>query len=548
MGIFRIIIALVLTASTRAITIPSTPTWPSGRCTDKSLTRPSWILSQYKVSAGTTTFVVNNQATDPTSLSARVTCSLGKTECQSSAGGNQMRATLTTGPDGRPVISIFELWTCSDEGDRVLFTGNGSTTITSCQGTDCTSPITYLVPGTLVLPVPLTPAQPKPPSGFDAPTCASVGEKQWTISGVEYKNYTRGQCKQWYQTDQICLDNGTGTFVGKGQYLKLNVTNNAIAHEVLCSFTPTYNNINPPNPLRCTGGSFNEITLEVTWTGAAPNFQLKVEELWYCLEKPLTNAKPSVIVATGSTSLPLTCESHTGITGTADDIVTICTDPTPSHAIDGAQTAKESLPPFSLITAYPAHGGCTFDSVVNPTFFYRGMYYETNADQTLSRFTAGLTGPGFADYWFYQNKAISGSGVDTVYTCTVYYDGRPKEQHYKCTYAFNANTKTITQDKIWECRDKNPNAPLYFEGTGEFNWGVDPYSSCSKPGQNQTSCYWHDDLATLQPGIPYDIPKVTVSTVNVLPPDYGQPQVQAVEVAPVKTIRENGEWRLAEGN
>jgi hypothetical protein len=329
------------------------------------------------------------------------------------------------------------------------------------------------------------------------------------------------------------------------------VTNNAISHEVQCVFVPTHTNANFPTPLRCTGGNFNEITLDVTWTGAAPNFQLKVEEIWYCLENPKSNNSPTIIVATGSAPLALTCESHTGITGEADDIITTCTDTTTSHSLTGAQTAKETLPAFSLVTAYPTHGGCTYDSVVNPTFYYRGMHYEIKADGTLTRFSAGLTGPGFADFFFYENVAISGSGVDTVYTCTVYYDGKPREQHWKCTYSFNHNTKTITQDKVWECRDKNVTAPLYFEGTGEFNWGVDPYYHCSTPGPNLTSCLWGDNQATLQPGIPYDVPKVTVSTVNVLPPDYGMPKQQhavavaAVATAPVKTVRENGVWKLA---
>ena len=87
---------------------------------------------------------------------------------------------------------------------------------------------------------------------------------------VEYKNYTRGQCKQWYFEDNICSDNNFAPFISRGQYLSLNVTNNAIAHTVQCAFTPTYGNYNLPTPLRCTGGDFDQITLDVTWTGAAP--------------------------------------------------------------------------------------------------------------------------------------------------------------------------------------------------------------------------------------------------------------------------------------
>jgi hypothetical protein len=131
--------------------------------------------------------------------------------------------------------------------------------------------------------------------------------------------------------------------------------------------------------------------------------------------------RSSVIVASGSTSFRLSCESHIGITGTPDDIITVCNDSSPSYSVDGVQVNKKSLPPFSLVTAYPVHRGCTFDSVVNPTFYYRGMFFETNAfpannpnSATISRFSAGLSGPGFADFFFYQNKAISGSGINTV--------------------------------------------------------------------------------------------------------------------------------------
>ena len=209
-------------------------------------------------------------------------------------------------------------------------------------------------------------------------------------------------------------------------HLNLTVTNNVISHNVKCSFTPTYDNgFKLPSPLRCTGGKFNEITLDVTWSGSAPNFNVKIEQLWYCLENPATNVNPTEIIATGNVGLQLTCESHTGITGSPDDIVTICTDPAKSHSVDGTQAAKQTLPPYSLITAWPTQGGCTFDSVVSPTFYYRGMYFSTSwtdaskDDVTILSFTAGLNGPGFGPFWFYEgsggfNNKISGSGVNAV--------------------------------------------------------------------------------------------------------------------------------------
>ena len=119
---------------------------------------------------------------------------------------------------------------------------------------------------------------------------------------VEWRYYTTGQCKEWYFPEHECLDDPIfiDKFIGKGQHLKLNVTNAATSHEVYCSFDPKWNSDSAlnktelPIPLRCTGGNFNELTLDVSWTGSAPNFDLKIEELWYCLENPATNNKEYV--------------------------------------------------------------------------------------------------------------------------------------------------------------------------------------------------------------------------------------------------------------
>ncbi|OAL53225.1 hypothetical protein IQ07DRAFT_585167 [Pyrenochaeta sp. DS3sAY3a] len=550
-----------LATTALGITIPPTPIWPSGRCTDKSLTIPSWLITRYKVVAGKATFVVANRAYESSST-AFIDCSPGVENCKSSAGGNEVTVKWTRGSDGRANISISHFWYCRDDGDTTVFTGTGSTVITACDGDDCVSPITYLAQGSIILPVPLTPPQPSPPQGYDNPTCATVGKKQWTVSNVVYKNYTKGQCRYWYYVDQVCIDPGPpyDGFIRRGQHLSFDITNNAIAHSVVCKYVPSYENPNLPQTLRCTGGNFNEITLDATWTGTPSNFTLKIEELWYCLENPKTNNNATVIVATGTLPLQLTCETSTGITNTTDDIVTICTDPVQSHELDGMQTEKQTLPSYALITAYPVHGGCTYDSVVNPTWYYRGMTFLTNPispedpdSTTLQRISAGLTGPGFKDYFFYLYQVISGTGINRKYTCTVYYDGRVREQHYNCTYTFNPFTKVITQEKTWECNDKDPKKPIYFQGSGSFDWTIDPYYTCNTPNKT-LDCYWRGDTAQLQPGIPYDVPVVKATLVNVLPPDYSLGSVMQVEgqqdfnaERQRDTIREGGVWKLVNG-
>ncbi|KAK8058479.1 hypothetical protein PG994_008927 [Apiospora phragmitis] len=143
------------------------------------------------------------------------------------------------------------------------------------------------------------------------------------------------------------------------------------------------------------------------------------------------------------------------------------------------------------------------------------MFFETTAfdepsTAELSRFTCGLTGPGFADYFFYEKAPLSGTGVSAV---------------------FDAPNRMLDLDKAWECNDKNAAQPLYFNGQGSYDWNVDPHSQCSTPNKN-IYCYWYDDLASLQPGVPYNIPKVTVSLANGKAPQLAS------------AVRENGTWSL----
>lgn len=139
--------------------------------------------------------------------------------------------------------------------------------------------------------MPLTPAQPSPPPGYNADSCTSVGDGTWTISGVSYQNYTKSQCKDWYDPELVCFDPESG-WESKGVRLSFQVKNNAVNYEVTCSFEPTYEDYLPPSTLRCSGGNFNEITLDVTITGTAPDLDFKIEQLWYCLESPSTNVNP----------------------------------------------------------------------------------------------------------------------------------------------------------------------------------------------------------------------------------------------------------------
>jgi hypothetical protein len=119
MGFLNRFAALCLLVSNAlAIEIPAVPTWPSGRCTDKSLTIPSWIISRYQVSGGTTTFRITNRAAVDTGLIADIECKPdGK--CHTS-GIDELRGTIAKDANGNPVISLGEIWVCGDEGDKYV--------------------------------------------------------------------------------------------------------------------------------------------------------------------------------------------------------------------------------------------------------------------------------------------------------------------------------------------------------------------------------------------------------------------------------------------
>jgi hypothetical protein len=119
MGILKFIAGVVLLANTDlAIDIPQVPSWPSDLCTDKSLTVPSWIISRYKVSGGTTTFRITNRAAVDTGLIADIRCtSNGK--CQTS-GIDEIHGTISQDGNGNPVIGLSEIWVCGDTGDKYV--------------------------------------------------------------------------------------------------------------------------------------------------------------------------------------------------------------------------------------------------------------------------------------------------------------------------------------------------------------------------------------------------------------------------------------------
>lgn len=109
MGKISLLVA-ALAATSQAIDIPAVPTWPAGRCTDKSLSIPSWTISGYKQSQGTVTFQVENRANG---VKTAVECS--STSCTSN--NPKLSASVAVGTSG-PIVTIRDAWTCTDAEER----------------------------------------------------------------------------------------------------------------------------------------------------------------------------------------------------------------------------------------------------------------------------------------------------------------------------------------------------------------------------------------------------------------------------------------------
>jgi hypothetical protein len=123
MGLFEFsAVSFLLAPTLLAIDIPAAPTWPlSGRCTDRSLTIPSWVISNYTVAAGIATFRAQNRVADTSpDYFAHGTCKPGKSECDVWGGSHELKAEWTVGSEGKSVIHLNEQWLCSDEGDKYV--------------------------------------------------------------------------------------------------------------------------------------------------------------------------------------------------------------------------------------------------------------------------------------------------------------------------------------------------------------------------------------------------------------------------------------------
>ncbi|KAI0473192.1 hypothetical protein GGR56DRAFT_604082 [Xylariaceae sp. FL0804] len=527
-----VFLGLAARAQSQLIAFPAVPTWGSGLCTDKSLTIPSWIVSDFATDGSSSSFDVANRAVGTTYT---VSCAAGAASACSVSGDGNLTAAVTssTGSGSTPVVSLAESWSCSDNDLGVVtgYEATGSVAIESLDDSSGSSPIPWLAYGTLTAPVPLTPAQPGPPPGYNLSTCADVdvdaaaAAPLWTVSGIEFRNYTTSQCEQWYEPEVVCIT--PTTFIKKGLYLSATVTNGNIEDTVSCddltlSDDPTFFPTTTGGVLvHCAGGggAFGEIALDLALTGTPPNadFQLTVAQLWYCLEDPATNAAPTAYSALGSSDAPLTCTTAAGITGAADDLITTCTAGEVGVAVDESEVETE--PEFALVTAGPASGGCTAESVVDPTWTFIQTDWQTSfanstVNQSLWEFGTRFRTPGFSEWWYGfigEDDLPGGEDPSTWYQCqwSVPGDWEP----WKCQFQFNYKTREVGMISTWECSDKDPAHPLYWHTNGTVTL-TDAGLMCGNDNPDINSCYYNGGEFSETFPVPYYV----VNLTNVEPP------------------------------
>jgi len=104
----QIVFYIATVGLVRSVTIPPAPIWPPGKCIDKSLSIPSWVIRDFKSTAqGSATFSVTNRASDTS----------GSVRCASSActvSGNAALSVSMSSGSGNPVVTLKEAWMCND--------------------------------------------------------------------------------------------------------------------------------------------------------------------------------------------------------------------------------------------------------------------------------------------------------------------------------------------------------------------------------------------------------------------------------------------------
>lgn len=89
--------------------IPAAPVWPANACTDKSLSIPSWVISNFRATGSDVSFHLLNRASN---YEGSVTCTRG-TFCTAASNPAIHVTAQISGSNAQ--VTIDDTWSCNDK-------------------------------------------------------------------------------------------------------------------------------------------------------------------------------------------------------------------------------------------------------------------------------------------------------------------------------------------------------------------------------------------------------------------------------------------------
>ncbi|OIW23408.1 hypothetical protein CONLIGDRAFT_585806 [Coniochaeta ligniaria NRRL 30616] len=455
--------SLLLVAAASAVA--SAQSLPTTGCTSNSFAIPSWLIEDLEyTAAGKTSFHITNRATNYT---ADLTCSPGSSgwnacAIQGKPWSNDTLQVSVQISETSAQVMVNQTWTCNDRNGTKLmpFTavGNDSVALKS-DGHAVNSP--WLIKGSLLSPVTITPKYAWGPTGHDKPGCAATPNASWILSAPFYM----------YQT-------GDGVTAIASQDFNVLLTNAATGYQASCMSGAGFGDGLTPTPasgplnLVCAGSEFQssgggKYSITTAASFDPSTFRFTVNQTWYCDD--LSPASPVQVTASASESLPLTCTSASvGTDGAFTDTKTTCINP--SDVTLAAQLLLQSaLVPYSIEDPVPGPDGCTLSSIFHPQWTFSAFEVDstgTNASSTSFEIILRTGSPGFQFPISISQDTTALAGDGSWYSCIIGPSGDIGQPLWptSCSFKYQATTQELSLRAEWSCSELDPDHPIIFSG------------------------------------------------------------------------------------
>ncbi|KAH7625533.1 hypothetical protein B0T09DRAFT_325391 [Sordaria sp. MPI-SDFR-AT-0083] len=435
-----------------------------GGCTTNSFTFPSWFVHNFTTNPAKyqAHYTLVNRATN-------YTLSVG---CQGQDGtyytclASGPRYAMTFGGAVEPkatiaIVHVSEFWYCDDRQtpkadaarqsvrqayDGLKFEASGNATVALvCNGDVCKSsnPVD-LVKGSLSEPVAITPAYAEGPPGHKSPGCGALSKTpKWTLGTIIFINET-----------------GDGSSAIQSQSIQFQVTNEATGHVVGClNYFLAGPGEDPRIQINCGGGTDRKSRYNIrTGTVFYPrSWKFEINETWYCDD--VDSAKPVSITGTGSTTLPLNCDTGSTTTYCQADGV----------PVQGQVLSKTALAPYSIEDPIPTADGCTISSVLSPSWAFSNFELDKSTGDDVSSAAISFnlhlnTQNSLFDFpVFVYHDDVKLGDAETWYPGSFGAGEQPLAPK-TASFRYHDKTQEIAIKMDWVCIDIDPEHPVQFSG------------------------------------------------------------------------------------